>query len=143
MKIKKGDGLMNVTAKVRAEIPKVLNAEGIKLSEGQLLNRLVSKVPELKRDDGKVRSGVLRGILNKLDTIPVKDLKIEKIGGNVYYYADENKGWNYLVDEFVKEIDNNDILKLDFKKDVSDEEIEFVKKASKVIIELKNIQGVE
>ncbi|THK12297.1 hypothetical protein, partial [Escherichia coli] len=81
---------VSITSKVRKEIPKILKKHKDGLTFNQLFDEL-KKIfgKELIDEDGKDRTGVLQGIINKLNTITIPNLRIEKRGSNVYYmYVD-------------------------------------------------------
>lgn len=71
-------------------------------------------------EDGKDREGVLRGIVNRLSTKPIQNVRKDSNGANVIYiYVEGVLGELQLTTKtFLDEIKNKELLKssvLDFK----------------------------
>ena len=135
----------STTALARKAITKKLKEnQGNRYSESELFDLITEELPELiHRDlDGIVgeRRGVLRGIINKLDEIPVENLGVFRDGSRVYYYyaGDSFTQFSNLVDEFVNKVNESKSLTINFLE-ATDGEIEFVKKASNLIKDLKEL----
>ena len=135
----------STTALARKAITKKLEEnQGNRYSESELFDLITEEMPELiHRDpDGEVseRRGVLRGIINKLDEIPVENLGVFRDGSRVYYYyaGDSFTHFSNLVDEFINKVTESKCLTISFLE-ATDGKIEFVKEASNLIKDLKEL----
>lgn len=135
----------STTALTRKAITKKLKEnQGNRYSENELFDLIAEEVPDLmqRNSDGEVaeRRGVLRGIINKLDEIPVENLGVSRNGSRVYYYyvGDSFAQFANLVDEFVNKVTDSKSLTLNFLE-ATDSDIEFVRKASDLIKNLKDL----
>lgn len=132
---------MKITEKVRNEIPVILKKHKNGLTFNQLFTEL-KKVfgDELIDEKGKDREGVLRGIVNRLSSKPIKNVIKENNGINVIYiYVDGALGELELATKsFLDEIKNKELLKssvLDFDKD----DREIYKKYEDLITQLHDL----
>ncbi|MFJ7890450.1 hypothetical protein ACIQYL_20520 [Lysinibacillus xylanilyticus] len=143
------DERQSTTALTRKAITKKLEEnQGKRYSESELFDLIAEEVPALiQRDpDGQAseRRSVLRGIINKLDEIPVENLGVFRDGSRVYYYyaGDSFTQFAILVDEFVNKVTESKSLTIDFLE-ATDGEIEFVRKASDLIKNLKELAEIQ
>ncbi|PEM13354.1 hypothetical protein COI51_21765 [Bacillus toyonensis] len=104
------DGNSNITTKVRNEIPNILRNisnvhEGLQFNE--LFNQLKGKFgEELVDENNKDRTGVLRGVVNKIDHIPIKNVRMEKRGTKTFYVyvMDELTELSRVSKQFINEL---------------------------------------
>lgn len=100
----------NITTKVRNEIPNILRNisnvhEGLQFNE--LFNQLKGKFgEELVDENNKNRTGVLRGVVNKIDHIPIKNVRMEKRGTKTFYVyvMDELTELSRVSKQFINEL---------------------------------------
>lgn len=130
---------MTTTDKVRELIPVVLKENNKSMTFDELFKGLKKQIPELV-EDGKDRTGVLRGVINKLDTIPIKNLVIEKKDKNVRYAYIDNKFEDLvrLSEEFVDELNKRELLSINVLE-LSEDEIQKYHKYQKIIFEISNL----
>lgn len=128
------------TSRVRKEIPKILKEHPEGLTFNELFDELKTRIEDLVDDDGKDRVGVLQGIINKLKTIPVENMRVEKKGSTVYYFYVDGKldELERVAKTFLDEVKNKSLLEysiLDFSK----EDREHLKRYEELIIKLHEL----
>ncbi|MGE8207452.1 hypothetical protein ACQKP0_23485 [Heyndrickxia sp. NPDC080065] len=104
------DENLNITTKVRNEIPNILKNisnvhEGLQFNE--LFNQLKGRFGEdLVDENNKDRTGVLRGVVNKMDHIPIKNVRMEKRGTKTFYVyvMDELTELSRVSKQFINEL---------------------------------------
>lgn len=134
--------MSSITSKVRENIPVVLKKSGKAVSEKELLELLAQRIPSLIKEDGELRKGVLRGILNKLNSIPVDNLHIQRSKDTnkiLYSYIDGKKDKiKNRISSFCEELRNDNLLTADFLND-SQGTIQFIKDVTKIVKQLETI----
>ncbi|MCR8747259.1 hypothetical protein [Romboutsia lituseburensis] len=130
------------TEKVRVEIPKVLKKHKQGLNFNDLFNELKKTLKDelVNKDTGEDRFGVLRGIMNKLDTKPVDNMVIEKRGSSIYYvYVDgQLSEIERATKVFLDELKNKDLLKMSLL-DLNKNERQRFKEYEELIIKLHDL----
>lgn len=79
---------MTITERVRNAIPNILKEYG-SMNFNELFKELAKQFGDELYDGEKERTGVLRGITQKIDSIPIENVVYEKSSnGMVYRYVD-------------------------------------------------------
>lgn len=122
---------MSITYKVRNAIPKILKKSKRRLSFNELFEKLKEEEfgAELVNDSGEDRTGILRGIINKLEAKPIPNLGIEKRGSNVYYVyiSSELSQLELVVQNFLDEVKNQKLLTANILDFSIEERTQFLK----------------
>ncbi|MEG0297547.1 MAG: hypothetical protein RR620_12585 [Clostridium sp.] len=132
---------ITITDKVRTEIPKILKLHKGGLTFNDLFKELKKIIPELV-DNGKDRSGVLRGVINKLESIPIESVIVERRMNNVFYVFVGSKIDELILasKSFVNEINSKDLLSLN-QLSLNDDERTIYKEYEDLILKLNKLNS--
>ncbi|MDA2242394.1 hypothetical protein PDN14_29035 [Bacillus cereus group sp. Bc222] len=133
-----------ISSLVREEIPKIL--KNIKdVDTGLRFNELFEKLKEefpdkLVNENDEDRIGVLRGIVNKLDNIPIKNVRTEKRGKEVFfvYVSDNLTELSRTSKRFLNDLSQRGLVSIDVLQ-LEKNEREFYQKFIQTIISLEDI----
>lgn len=131
-----------ISSLVREEIPEILKKikdvdKGLRFNE--LFEKLKEELPgKLVNENGEDRIGVLRGIVNKLDNIPIKNVRMEKRGKEVFfvYVSDNLTELSRTSKRFLNDISQRGLVSIDVLK-LEKNEREFYQKFIQTIISLE------
>ncbi|MHA4246214.1 hypothetical protein [Bacillus cereus] len=133
-----------ISSLVREEIPKILKKienvdTGLRFNE--LFEKLKEEFPgKLVNKNGEDRVGVLRGIVNKLDNIPMKNVRMEKRGKEVFfvYVSDNLAELSRASKGFLNDLSQRGLVAIDVLQ-LDNNEREFYQKFIQTIIDLEDI----
>ncbi|MCM3224015.1 hypothetical protein M3644_30260 [Bacillus cereus] len=133
-----------ISSLVREEIPKILKKikdvdKGLRFNE--LFEKLKEELPgKLVNENDEDRIGVLRGIVNKLDNIPIKNVRMEKRGKEVFfvYVSDNLTELSRTSKRFLNDLSQRGLVSIDVLK-LEKNEREFYQKFIQTIISLEDI----
>lgn len=139
-----------ISARVREEIPNILkNIEdtnkGLRFNE--LFKKLKKRFPnELVNENNEDRIGVLRGIVNKIEDIPIQGVRMEKRGNEVFFVfvSDELSELSRISRQFVcylrqQKLTSIDVLSLQKnERDIYNEFINIISDLDDVLKKFEN-----
>lgn len=126
----------NLTVRVREVMPEILRHHKNGLSFKQLRDELyVIFGSEMIDSAGEIRDGVLRGITNKINEIPVKNVVYEKVGTrNVYrYVGNEIDEIDREIDKFLNALSEKGLLSIDTLKLSKEEYDKYIERQSAIL----------
>lgn len=105
---------VTITEDVRNEIPKILKRHRDGLNFNDLFDELKKVFKDRLVNENGDRTGVLRGIVNKHETKPVKNMTIEKRSSGVYYVyvSGQLSELERVVKVFLDEVNSKELLKV-------------------------------
>ena len=139
---------MTDTERVRLAIPEILKEV---CKEGMTFNELFNELgrcadigPRLYDSNGEPRVGILRGITNKLETIPIPNVIYVKKDGSMKYVYTKNalSELKALSEEFISNIRTKELLAIDVFT-LSSSEAKVYKKYQEILLELNEINQEE
>lgn len=133
-----------ISSRVREEIPNILKSveninRGLRFNE--LFKKLKKKFPnELVNENNEDRIGVLRGIVNKLEDIPIQGVRMEKRGNEIFFVfvSDELTELSRASEQFLSDLRQRKLTSIDVLS-LQKTERDFYNEFIKIITDLNDV----